>query len=132
MLIIPEEMPSPLLLVALLVSHYLADFCLTLPVMIRAKADGRRLWPIALHAAVHAALMGLCLMVYGMSVRLLMALMALELVTHFAIDVAKARLSARFPFWSDIRQKPYWMLYGFDQLLHQMVVIAIWCMATNL
>ena len=29
------------LLILLLVCHYLADFCLTLPVMIRAKADGR-------------------------------------------------------------------------------------------
>lgn len=28
------------LLIALLVSHYLADFCLTMPVMIRAKAVG--------------------------------------------------------------------------------------------
>ena len=29
------------LLTLLLVCHYLADFCLTLPVMICAKADGR-------------------------------------------------------------------------------------------
>ncbi len=41
-----------LLLISLLVCHYLADFCLTTPAMIRAKADGRNPWPILLHAAI--------------------------------------------------------------------------------
>jgi len=114
------------LLIALLVCHYLADFCLTAPVMIRAKADGKKLWPIVLHAAIHAVLMGLCLLVYGTGWRLLLLLMMTELGSHFVIDVSKAHISIQFPYWSDNRHKPYWMLYGFDQLLHQMVVIFIW------
>ena len=118
-----------LLLIALLVCHYLADFCLTMPVMIRAKSDGRNLWPIALHAATHAVLIGLCLLVYGVGWQLLLVLMMTELVSHFAIDVLKAKISNRFPYWSDNRHKPYWMLYGFDQLLHQLVVIIIWYIA---
>jgi len=115
-----------ILLIALLVCHYLADFCLTMPRMIRAKADGKELWPIALHAAIHAVLMGLCLLVYGAEWWLLLVLMMVELCSHFAIDVLKAQISIRFPYWSDNWRKPYWMLYGFDQLLHQMVVVVLW------
>ena len=115
-----------LLLIALLVCHYLADFCLTSPAMIRAKADGRRAMPILGHAAVHAALMALCLLAYGVSWRMLLLLAGVELVTHFLIDTAKGRLSVRFPLLNDQGQKPYWMLYGLDQLLHQFVVVGIW------
>jgi len=52
--------------------------------------------------------------------------MMTELVSHFAIDVLKAKISNRFPYWSDNRHKPYWMLYGFDQLLHQIMLVIIW------
>lgn len=55
------------LFIVLLVCHYLADFCLTSPAMIRAKADGRNIWPILLHASVHALLIGLCLLLWGIS-----------------------------------------------------------------
>ena len=120
-----------LLLVALLVCHYLADFCLTMVVMIRAKADGRNLWPIAFHATIHAVLMGLCLLVYGTGWQLMLVLMMTELVSHFVIDVSKAKVSIRFPYLSDNRHKPYWMIYGLDQLLHQMVVVVIWYLAVH-
>lgn len=119
-----------ILFIALLVCHYLADFCLTLPVMIRAKADGKTLWPIALHSLVHAVLMGVCLAVFGVRWGLLLQLLLLEFASHFIIDTAKARLSAHFPVLTDAQRKPYWMVYGFDQLLHQLVVIVIWYMAT--
>lgn len=119
-------MKNALLLIVLLICHYLADFCLTTPKMIQAKADGRNIWPILLHASVHALLMGLCLLVFGVSWKLLLLLMLAELVSHFLIDTAKGRLTAHFPKLADMQQKPYWMLYGFDQLLHQGVIIGIW------
>ena len=117
------------LLTALLACHYLADYCLTMQVMIRAKADGRQLGPILLHAAVHAVLMGACLLVFGVSGRLLAVLMLIELGTHFIIDTCKARLTAAKPVLANPKHKTYWMLYGFDQLLHQLVVVLIWSMA---
>ena len=113
------------LLIALLICHYLADFCLTSPTMIRAKADGRRLWPIAWHAAIHALLMGVCLLIAGTDIIRTMMLMGFELITHFAIDTLKGRLTARFTVLADQLQKPYWMVYGFDQLLHLLVIVAI-------
>lgn len=118
-----------LLLIALLICHYLADFCLTWPALIRSKADGRNVWPILLHAAVHAVLMGVCLLVFGVNTEQLFLLMSLELVTHFIIDVGKAAVSVKLPLLADIKQKPYWVLFGLDQLLHQLVVVVIWYVA---
>lgn len=120
-----------LLLIALFVCHYLADFCLTMPMMIRAKADGKNLWPILLHASIHVALMVCCLWFYGVEVKLLGVLMALELFSHFIIDTLKAKLSVKYPRLADPHKKSYWMLYGLDQLLHQLVVMAIWYMAVT-
>lgn len=113
-------------LVFLLVCHYLADYCLTTASMIRAKADGQRLWPIMFHASIHAGLVGLCLLLWGVSWKLLSLLVLLELVSHFLIDTAKGRLTARYPLLADVQGKPYWMLYGFDQLLHLLVMVLIW------
>lgn len=120
------------LLIVLLVCHYLADFCLTWSRLILSKADGRNVWPIAQHATVHALLMGCCLLVSGISMFQLLLMVVFEWVTHFLIDTAKARLSVAIPLLSDPRQKPYWMLYGFDQLLHQVVVVAIWYMSISM
>ncbi len=114
------------LLLTLLVCHYLADFCLTFPAMIKAKADGRNPWPILLHAGIHAGLVGICLLCWQISWNLLLKMMALELVSHFLVDTAKGRLSAFFPRLADPQGKPYWMLYGFDQLLHLSVMAVIW------
>ena len=120
------------LLVVLLLCHYLADFCLTLPVMIRAKADGRGIGGIMMHAAVHAMLMGVCLLFFGVRIKLLLLLIVIEWLSHFIIDSAKGRVSVRWPVLSDAHKKPYWMLYGFDQLLHQLVIVVIWFVACPL
>ena len=98
--------------------------------MIRAKADGRNIWPILLHASVHALLVGVCLLVFGVAWKLLLLLVLAELVTHFLIDTAKGRFTSRFPKLADMQQKPYWMLYGFDQLLHLFVIVGVWYYAT--
>jgi len=125
-------MPASLLLIALMVCHYLADYCLTFPFMIRAKADGGNPWPILLHAGIHAALMTGCLMLWGVGGRLLLILCAVELLTHFLVDWAKGRITAAFPLLSDMKRKPYWMLYGFDQLLHLLVIALIWSSAVDI
>lgn len=124
-------MNSLIPLIALLVCHYLADFCLTLPIMIRAKANGKQLWPIVLHSMVHAVLMGLCLLLFGVSVLTTLYLMVAEAMSHFIIDLSKARLSTHVPRLADATGKPYWILYGLDQLLHQLVVVGIWAYAVQ-
>ncbi len=78
-----------MLLVALLVCHYLADYCLTMPSMIKAKADGCSPWPILLHTFVHALLIGICLLIWGVAWGMLLLLMLAELISHFLIDTGK-------------------------------------------
>lgn len=118
-----------LLLTILLVCHYVADFVLTTPGMIAAKAEGKPLLPIAGHAAVHAALMLPCLMAAGVSVFVCAQLGALEWCSHLAIDTAKGRLMSRHPKLANAQHKAYWQLFGFDQLLHVLVIVAICKMA---
>ena len=115
-----------LLLIALLVCHYLADYCLTSPSMIKAKANGRNPWPILSHASVHALLIGLCLLLWGIECKMLMLMMMAELISHFLIDTGKGRLTSYYPLFADLQKKPYWMLYGFDQLLHLLIIVIIW------
>jgi hypothetical protein len=94
----------------MLICHYLADFCFTSPAMIKAKADELNPWPLLLHAGIHAGLIGLCLLVWGVSWKLLLMLVLIELVSHFLIDTFKGYLTARYSFFANMQKKPYWML----------------------
>lgn len=120
-----EQYQWSLVLSALLLCHYLADFCLTTKSMIRAKSNGKEYYPILLHAGVHAVLMTLVLEVFGVSLHGCVAAFLIELVSHFLIDTLKSKLSIKYEVLRDNTQKPYWMVYGFDQLLHILVVVAI-------
>lgn len=113
------------LLISLLVSHFLADYCLTTPQMIEAKASGKHTQHIVLHAAVHAVLMGVVLAVFGVAFTIVLGLVALELVSHCLIDYFKGFLSRKYLSLGDNTKKPFWILYGLDQLLHLMVVVVM-------
>lgn len=115
-----------ILLILLLICHYLADYCFTTSAMIRAKADGRNPWPILLHSLIHAVLMGTCLILWGISCNVVCLMFFIELLSHFVVDAIKGRMMGKYSKMADVRQKAYWMLYGFDQLLHQTVIVGIW------
>lgn len=122
-------MTGLVLLAALFLSHYLADFCLTTRSMIVAKSDGKTLFPIIFHASIHALLMGICLFIFGTTIQMLLGLFLLEFISHFIIDTIKGRLTHAYPKLADNHQKPYWIVYGMDQLLHQLIIITIWGIA---
>jgi hypothetical protein len=61
---------------------------------------------------------------------MLLLLVVTEIISHFLIDTAKGLVSARYPILTDMTKKPYWMLYGFDQLLHLLVIVFIWYSTT--
>ncbi|MCR5821127.1 MAG: DUF3307 domain-containing protein [Bacteroidaceae bacterium] len=115
-----------LVLISLIICHYLADFQLTTPSMIAAKAKGSPVVPIISHAAVHALLIFLCLLIAGTAWELSSILAGIEFITHFIIDSLKGRLTALYPTLADMQKKPYWQLYGLDQFLHILVIIIIW------
>ncbi len=113
------------LLALLFVCHFLADFTpLSTAWMLKAKQFGKPLLPIASHAAVHACLMGVVLLFFVSPEKALM-LAVIQLLAHFCIDTWKGRMSIWFPSLQDATQKEYWMLLGFDQLLHQATILGM-------
>ena len=122
---------AALLLAALLVAHDLGDFTPLATARIQAaKATGRPLGYIGLHAAIHAVLVALALFLVIRPPPEIIALAAgFELVTHFAIDVSRARLGVRAPRLGDMRTNPFWWTLGVDQLLHGLVLVGIAFMA---
>ena len=115
------------LLAALFMAHFLGDFTpLATARMQRAKASGGPMGPIAAHAAVHAALVGLAVLLVARPAPSVVALAVLiELVSHFAIDAIRARLGTRLPVLSNPGSNPFWWALGVDQLLHGLVLIGI-------
>lgn len=118
---------AALLLAALLAAHTLGDFTpLATARMRRAKAEGGPVGLIVVHAAVHAALVGLVLLVViEPSAPVLALAVGLELSTHFGIDMTRARLGLRVPALADMWSNPFWWALGVDQLLHGLVLVWI-------
>ena len=113
------------LLISLFICHFLADYCLTTPQMIKAKASGKKLQHIFFHSCVHAVLMGLVFFAFSVSWKTVLLLSAFELCSHFVIDYLKGLAGRLFPALADNQQKPFWILYGLDQLLHLLVIVAM-------
>lgn len=112
------------LLISLFACHFLADFThLSTNDMLAAKRLGKPLYPIFVHASVHYLLMTVVMIVVaGVWVECLLA-GALQLVTHFLIDVWKGRMNAWYPSLQSPGNKWHWWLFGFDQFLHTVVII---------
>ncbi len=118
---------ASILLVALFVAHFLGDFTpLATARMQRAKSSGGPMGPIAAHAAMHAILVGLAVLTVARPSPPVVALaVGLELVSHFAIDAARARIVVGMPALRDPGSNPFWWALGLDQLLHGLVLIGI-------
>lgn len=115
-----------LLLTTLLVlnfCHWAGDYThLSTSWMLRAKQYGRPLLPIFLHAMVHAILsFTAVLLLYNKEKALFAA--AMQLPTHFAIDVAKGKLGVKYPQLQDPDNKFHWYVFGADQWLHHAVIV---------
>lgn len=116
-----------LLLIGLFFCHFLADYThLSTPWMLKAKATGYHSLPIFCHALVHGTLMGLLLLFFTNDANLLINLFILQVVTHFSIDSCKGLLNIYFPQVKDSRKTLHWIIFGFDQFLHTLVIILMW------
>lgn len=113
------------LLILLNICHFLGDFSpLSTSKMLQAKEKGWPLPPIFLHACIHGVLM-FSVLIFFVDLKLACYLMAFEITTHFFIDVWKGRMNVWLPIVADPKNKYHWMLFGFDQLLHQVVINTI-------
>jgi len=115
------------LLVSLFVAHFLGDFTpLSTKRMQEAKAVGKPVGPIAAHAGVHGILVGAAVTVVSWpGASLLLAAVAVEFVTHLAIDWSRGRMGGRHPELASPQAQPFWTALGLDQLLHYLVLLGI-------
>ena len=120
------------LLALLLTGHFLGDFTpLSTRGMLRAKAVGAPLGPIAAHAAVHGALLAVAVAVVARPTPgLLAAVVGFEVGTHFLIDLGRGRLMRRHPRLGDPAEGAFWWTLGLDQLAHGLVLIVVAVLVT--
>lgn len=118
------------LLVLLNLVHWLADYThLSTDWMLKAKRLGTPILPILAHAGVHAVLMGLIIFfMYGYVLAIQLA--ALQLVSHFLIDLWKGKMNKWFPALQSPANKFHWVVFGADQFLHQLIIIRMAYFAT--
>jgi hypothetical protein len=112
-----------LVLLALLqVKHFLGDFVFQTENQARNK--GIYGHPAGLvHAATQAALTVPCLIAVGVEPLAIAVVTAIEFILHYHQDWLKERISARFRGAQST--KAYWVMFGADQLLHQMFYLAL-------
>ncbi len=115
------------LLVFLLLGHFLGDFTpLATRRMQEAKLSGTPLGPIALHALIHAVLVGIAVVAIARPVpMLILAAVAVEFWTHLGLDWFRGRMSTRRPALGDPSQPVVWTALGLDQLGHALVLVGI-------
>lgn len=115
------------ILIGLFICHFLGDYThLSTAWMLNAKSLGKPTYPIFCHALVHSVLMFLILSFgFGIYGNTLIALFIFQLITHFLIDVWKGRMNGWFPALQSPANKWHWIVFGFDQLLHALVIITM-------
>ncbi|HMT01948.1 MAG TPA: DUF3307 domain-containing protein [Burkholderiales bacterium] len=120
------------ILIILFFCHFLADFTpLSTQKMLNAKALGTPLMPIWEHASVHSSLMMIPLYIFTKDIWFTFYLMGFQALTHFMIDVWKGKMNLRFPICRDNTNKAHWILFGFDQFLHAVVIIIMYYLIIN-
>ncbi len=115
------------ILLVLFFCHFLADYThLSMDFMLNAKRLGTPLYPIFLHALIHASLMLVCIVLFfGFNGFFALGLFLFQLCTHFIIDVWKGKMNYWFPNLQSNTNKWHWIIFGFDQFLHALVIIVM-------
>ena len=118
-----------LLMVVFQVKHFLADFPLQFPYMLRKSEEG---WgfvvPLASHCGTHAILTLIICLIFSPH---LWWLSVVDFFIHFIMDRIKSgtKFLGRF---SDSHTTTYWTVFGFDQMVHHIThIYIIWIMVTR-
>lgn len=99
------------------IAHFFGDYVFVNDSMLKAKKLGN---PILVHSAVHSFLMSVsCLFINPKAV---FFIFSIQFVSHFLIDLLKGKLNYWFPSLSFPKNKSYWIVFGLDQFLHQLVI----------
>lgn len=118
-----------LLLVIYQVKHYICDFPLQTPYMLKKVLPGWEFFlPLLLHSAVHAFFTLLICLYFNPS---LWWLALVDGLVHFFMDRMKAgdRYLGRF---RDKDKPSYWHALGFDQMVHHLThIYIIWVLVVG-
>jgi hypothetical protein len=109
-------------LALLQLKHFACDFALQTPRQIQAKGNYGQLGGLE-HAGLHAVTSVPALLVLTQSFAIIGGVMFAEFLVHYHIDFTKARVD-RARRLNDT-STAYWVVFGFDQLLHQVTYLAI-------
>ena len=126
-------MQMPTLMIAMLVwleaKHYVADYLLQPPWVLKGKASMLRAGGYA-HAGIHALGSVPAYLIAGLGLSGIAILVLAEFVIHYAIDFTKCGVSARSR--ADPNAASYWALHGADQLAHQLTYAGLIYVALRL
>jgi hypothetical protein len=113
----------------LFIKHFICDFPLQAnPWLYRNKGTYMHPGGIA-HAGIHA--LGTLLVLAPFIGSLSMLYAAIDMLVHYHIDWAKMNISKRYDLQPNNSER-FWILLGFDQLLHHITYFAIIYFAFNL
>lgn len=112
-------MKETYLLLQLFFGHFLGDFTPFLTVkMIAAKEKGKPLYPILMHALVHASFVFTILLFHNIEWHIIILCTLFELFAHFTIDVLKGKTAEKYPCTKNPKKRMFWATLGIDQFLH--------------
>jgi Protein of unknown function (DUF3307) len=113
----------------LFIKHFICDFPLqATPWMYRNKGVYMHLGGIA-HASIHA--LGTLIVLAPFIGSLAVMYAAIDMLVHYHIDWAKMNVSKRYDLQPNNSER-FWILLGFDQLLHHITYFVIVYFAFNL
>lgn len=108
-------------LVLFQVKHFLCDFVLQTAYLYRNKGTyGHRAGFI--HAGLHAIGSLPAILILTRAGGLIAALVLIEFVIHYHVDWLKINIDRRFKL--TMQQSAYWMVFGTDQMIHQLTYAA--------
>ncbi len=107
----------------LLVKHFVCDFVLQTPYVIRGKGIYGHPGGL-IHAGLHGIGTLPVFLIYPAPAGLAAGIVFAEMLVHYHIDWLKERI-VRAKGWTSLAGTPFWIALGVDQLLHQLTYVAI-------
>lgn len=106
-----------ILLAALLIKHFIADFVLQTDAMVREKSQYGKIGGIT-HSSIHGVGTFLVFALAGFGIIALICAV-IDAVVHYHIDWSKMQLSRGLT----PKDQTYWVYLGLDQMLHQLTYV---------
>lgn len=118
-------METQIILAAILfqIANFIGDYTpLSTAWMLKAKQYGKPIFPIIMHGLVHSILFIIVASLF-VKVDIVIYVGLLQLISHSIFDIMKGKITYWFPKFQNSKHSPYWILFGLDQLLHQIIIV---------